>query len=63
MSNLYQLAHGTLRIAQQRQFDVPIIKLGDFHFAKVGLEDNVFLPIQVGVHADPYFMCVGVLTL
>jgi len=35
MSNLYQLTHGTLRIAQQRQFDIPLVKLGDQYFAKV----------------------------
>eukprot|EP00048_Salpingoeca_helianthica_P015040 m.224731 g.224731 ORF g.224731 m.224731 type:complete len:494 (-) comp16538_c0_seq1:182-1663(-) len=35
MSNLYQLAHGTLQLAPQRQFDVPLVKLGDHHFAKV----------------------------
>lgn len=35
MSNLYHLDHGTLRMAQQRVFEVPLIKLGDAHFAKV----------------------------
>eukprot|EP00047_Mylnosiga_fluctuans_P002912 m.226544 g.226544 ORF g.226544 m.226544 type:complete len:499 (-) comp11438_c0_seq1:35-1531(-) len=35
MSNMYLLQHGTLRMAPQRQFDAPIVKLGDHHFAKV----------------------------
>lgn len=35
MSNLYNLVHGTLRLVPQRVFEVPLIKLGDHHFAKV----------------------------